>query len=278
MHSTHVRNQFYLHWRKVVFFFILLGSSVSSFGQGSTKASENLLHYHDRWVHYGFMLGIHSSKYVMRYSDTFVKKLDSVHSIVPGNSGGFKIGFLVNMKLMNKLDLRSSITVGFYENSINYRYTDLTNRIELKEATTLELPVLLKYRSERRGNIGMYLLAGINPKLDVRNKQESDLKEKLETHRFDLAIDVGVGLDMYFKLFKFSPEIRYSYGLTNILANNTNSLGVGLQTLNNQNLGLFITFEGSPTDAKRSTSRTKGSKQRMLKKRKKILKKHRQRN
>lgn len=259
MQTINVRNQLHLCWREVVVFFLsLIFLSHSSFAQNNP--SDNLIHYDNQWVHYGFLIGLHSSKFVTKYSDTFTTPaMDSVHSIVPGNLAGFKLGFVINMRIVKNLDFRILPTVGFYENDLLYRYTDLSDLRVLKDATMVELPMLLKYKSERRGNLAMYLLGGVNPSFEASGKGDEADGEVLELKNWNISVDVGVGLDMYYTFFKFSPEIRYSYGLRNMLATPGNELSVGLSNLTTQNLGLFITFEGGPDNGGKRGKKTKGA-------------------
>lgn len=259
MQTINPRYKLHLRWRKVIIAVLLLGFGFSSTAQNNPK--DNLINYENQWIHYGFLIGVHSSKYVIRYSDAFVSSaMDTVHSIVPGNLGGFKLGFITNMKLTNYLDFRGSITVGFYENDLLYRFTNGTSQRELKEATRVEFPMLLKYKSARRGNVAMYMLAGINPSFEAASKDSrEDIVERLELRNWNMAIDVGVGFDLFYPFFKFSPEIRYSYGLTNRLTNEVNDFNIGLGKLTSQNLGIFITFEGGPDAKNKVRSRTRGA-------------------
>lgn len=239
--------------------------------RAQNNPADNLINYEDQWIHYGFLMGFHSSKYVIRYSDAFVSPaLDSIHSIVPGNLGGFKLGFIANMNINTYLDFRGSITVAFYEYDLEYRRTNGTTIRELKDQTMVEFPLLMKYKSARRGNIGVYMLAGLNPSVEASGKSdEQDVVERLELSNWNVGIDVGVGMDMYFKFFKFSPEIRYSYGTRNLLRSEINDFNVGLSRLKTQNLGIFMTFEGGPTHKKNRRAKIKGAGQHIRRKQKK---------
>jgi hypothetical protein len=184
--------------------------------------------------------------------------MDTVHSIIPGNLGGFKLGFIANMKVSSQLDFRSSITVGFYENDLLYQFTDNTSQRELKDATMVEFPMLLKYKSVRNGNLAMYALGGFTPSFEAASKSNrEDVIEKLELKGWNYAFEIGAGFDIYYPFFKFSPEIRYSYGLRNML-DGENNFSVGLSQLNTQNLTVFLTFEGGPTPKQKRGGKIKG--------------------
>ncbi len=240
------RYKFHLYRNKVALLILLLGVSITSFSQINKR--ENLPYYDDQLIHYGFLIGIHTSNYQIKYSDAFVESgLDSVHSIIPGRLPGFKLGFIANFHFFQYLDVRGSVTFGFYENDLTYRYTDGTEQNVLKDATMVEVPIYLKYKSQRRGNVGVYMLGGINPAFEASARGDEDnIKETLETKGFNLAMEVGVGLDIYYPLFKFSPEVKYAYSFTNLLQPNVNEFNVGIQSLVAHNITFAITFEGGP--------------------------------
>jgi hypothetical protein len=252
MQNSDTRHQQHLCWHKIAWsvglIFILLSEGISQ-----SKVKENLVDYDDLTVHYGFLMGGHSSQYRIKYNESFtLPQYDSIHSIIPDRLGGFKLGFIVNVYLFQYLDFRVLPTVGFYENTLTYRFTDETSIRELKDATMMELPIMLKYKSVRRGNIAMYLVGGINPSWEAVGRGDNiDTREKLELKRFNMSLDIGAGFDLYYPLFKFSPEFRYSFGQRNMLTNDINAYNVNLAELVTHNFAFFITFEGGPTYLKR---------------------------
>jgi len=250
MQTVNTRYKLYLHRRKITLFVLAITCFLGS-GQAQNNPTDNLINYDNQWIHYGFMMGIHSSKYVIKHSEAFTSPaLDTLHSIVPGNLAGFKLMFVVNMKIANFLDFRVLPGAAFYEYDLTYRSTNGSVLRELKTPTMVEMPLLLKYKSVRRGNLAMYMVFGINPSLEALGRGEGlNLGENLQTKNWNIAIDVGVGLDIYYPFFKFSPEIRYSYGMRNMLDGETNEFSVGLSRVTTQNLGIFMSFEGGPDNS-----------------------------
>jgi hypothetical protein len=232
--------------------------SFPAFSQNANK--ENLTDYENEWIHYGFHMGIHNSRYRIKYADLYTSPyLDSLHSVVPQKSPGWRVGFVVDMRLTDYLDVRLLPTVGFYENTLTYRYTDGRQIDELKDATTFEMPIMLKYKSSRRGNIAMYAVGGVNPAIEVAGKGDNfDPQNNLELKNFNFSIDAGIGFDLYFPLFKFSPEFRYSWGLRNMLPDKPGALSEPFESLTFENYAFYITFEGGPSYLKyqRKTKRS----------------------
>lgn len=95
-------------------------------------------------------------------------------------------------------------------NNLGYRTEELVN-----EATLVELPLLFKYRSQRFNNTRMYFLGGASYQFRTKTQDEANLDPIVTTGR-DYTIEMGMGFEVYFRFFKFAPEIRFSHGLNNI--------------------------------------------------------------
>ena len=71
----------------------------------------------------------------------------------------------------------------------------------------------LIFASKRFNNHRPYIMAGINPMLNLSGKDNDYLKLK----KFDCFLEVGMGCDFYLPFFKLRPELKFMYGLTNNL-------------------------------------------------------------
>jgi len=213
--------------------------------QKTRWVEKNNPNYDNRKLTYGFLIGIHSSIYQIKYSDKFVTPaLDTVSAVLPSWSSGFSLGFIVNYRLTEFLDLRLTPEVAFYENKVRYQFTNDPPIDETVENTIVEFPILLKYKSERRGNIRMYMVGGVKPGIEASGKKNVDqTKPTLEIKETHLNLEAGFGFDLYYPLFKFSPEIRFSRGLLNMLGNTTNEFGQPLQRVNTNTITLYLLFQ-----------------------------------
>ena len=246
MQTAYLWNKFHLYGPKIVLVLIVLGACHEGFSQQKRWVQRNNPNYDERKLSYGFLIGLHTSAYQIKYADRFVTPaLDTVYSIEPGWSPGFSLGFIVNYRLTDLLDFRVTPKVAFYEHTLRYRYTDETPTEEkLVETTMVELPLLLKYKSERRGNIRMYMVGGVKPGLEASGKKEMEnIASNLGITSMNLSLEAGFGFDLYYPLFKFSPEIRFSRGMVNILKNTTNRYGQPLERVNTNNITLYLLFQ-----------------------------------
>lgn len=67
--------------------------------------------------------------------------------------------------------------------------------------------------SKRNGNHRPYMMAGLNPVINLTGKSDDIIKLK----RYDLFLEAGIGCDFYLPFFKLRPELKFMYGLTNSL-------------------------------------------------------------
>src|SRR5690606_29947317 len=98
-----------------------------------------------------------------------------------------------------------------------------------------------KYTSERRVNARMYSTGGINLTFEAKGKNNQEGGEKLGLKDTNVAVEFGFGVDIYNQFFKFSPEIRFSKGLTN-LAKHDNMYDLGLERVSMNTVTLFLQF------------------------------------
>lgn len=245
MQSTFFWNKLHLYWYKSLILVCLLASFQAE-AQKETWARRNNPNYDDRKLTYGFLLGVHTSTYQMNYSDAFLNspEYENLHSIDPVWKTGFSIGFIVNYRIYDLMDFRVTPYVGFYEHEINFNYTDNTPReTKLVETTMVEVPLLLKYKSERRGNVRMYMIGGLKPAVQASGQKDIETQETLVVKTANLSLEAGFGFDLYFPLFKFSPEIRFSHGLVDILENRVNYYGTPLSRVNTNTVSIYFLFQ-----------------------------------
>lgn len=208
-------------------------------------ARQNNPNYDERLISYGFMIGLHTSGYQVQYADKFVTpQFDTLQSVMAEFSPGFSLGFLVNYRINEFLDLRLMPKAGFYTHKLRYNYTDETTRFQFVETTHVEFPLLLKYKSMRRGNVRMYMIGGITPGLELSGKNDvQSSTASLDIRKYNLQLEGGLGFDFYFPLFKFSQEIRFARGLTNMLGTDPSIYKDPLQRLNTNTIAVYFIFQ-----------------------------------
>lgn len=244
MQNTNFWHKLHLHGKKIACLLLLLAAFALQEVSAQKITTINLPESDTRWLHYGFLIGLHSSNYRTTYADEFVtSEFDTVHSIMATNSPGFSLGFILNLRLAQYLDFRLTPKVGFYEHELEYRYTNRSSERLLMESTQVEFPILLKYKSQRRGNFRMYMVGGVNPWIEAKSKNsEQEVERNFNVKNANLSLEFGFGADIYFPLFKFSPEIRFSKGLINQLEPVGSRWDRGLEKVSTQTITLYLQF------------------------------------
>ncbi len=243
MQVTYIWDKFHLRRHKVILILALVFSALVTMAQEKRWVQRNNPNYDNRKLTYGFLIGLHSSIYQINYSDQFItQSFDTVHSVNSSWTSGFTLGFIVNYRLNEFLDLRLTPEVAFYEQKVRYQFTNEAFEDARVESTMVEFPVLLKYKSERRGNIRMYMIGGVKPAIEASGKKDNT-KAELEVIGSNLSLEAGFGFDLYYPLFKFSPEIRFSRGIIDILGNQTNAYGQPIQRVNTNTVTVYFLFQ-----------------------------------
>jgi hypothetical protein len=88
------------------------------------------------------------------------------------------------------------------------------------KSTYLAMPVDVKWSAQRFNNYRPYVVAGLAPMVDLTVKRQ----RALLVQRADVALEVGLGCDFYLPFFKLIPELKFCFGLTDVLVKDRNDL------------------------------------------------------
>jgi hypothetical protein len=249
MHTPYLRRQFDLRGQKIALLVLLglcwVAKSTPARAQNALNQRRFMEFYDDKTIHYGFFFAAPFTRFNVRHSEAFVNA-DSTTSIVSPTQPGFRMGFVFNVGLSRRFDFRITPTVSIYGRSVQYAFAGGSERTQLRESTWVEVPLLFKYKSERRGNTRMYVVGGLafGIEANVRRKENLGLyRERLATKTADVTVEYGVGLERFFEFFKFSPELRFSHGLVNLLDPNVSAYSQGVSRLTSHTVTLYLMFE-----------------------------------
>ena len=203
----------HLFRNKVVILTLLLG-----FGLKLSAQELNPL-YDRQTFRFGFALMGNTAKLKFSTAPNALNT-DTLQEIEALRYPGFGLGGLLNFRLAENIDGRFMINLQFARRDMNYYFKSNVTKTAEMESTYLEFPLLFKYKSKRHKNIRLYVLGGATYRFDFTSDIETDrsnTKPIVALYPNTFTYDVGVGLDMYFQFFKFSPEIKLSNGLGNQL-------------------------------------------------------------
>jgi hypothetical protein len=116
--------------------------------------------------------------------------------------------------------------------------------IKTVESTQIDFPLMVKFKSERVNNYRWYLLGGMRYSIDLASNKDLNVVDlPLKFQKNDLAYEFGVGLDLYLNYFKFSPEIKYSFGTKDMLVHDNTVFSNPIQSLRTKTIFISFLFE-----------------------------------
>lgn len=221
------------------------------------KRGLNMPLYDDEPYHFGFTFGLNQRMLTMDYKENFQEQLHpgnelqgldttqyfKIHDIYDKPKPSFTVGIVGNLRLSEYFDLRFIPSLGFGDRDVTYEYIIVNKDKQeayapISRPVFVELPLQVKFRSQRYYNISAYIIAGANYKINMQSLFKTD-KNKEETsgntnshlilRRHDIAAEIGSGFNFYISEVKLGIEIKMSYGLIN-LANFSNKNSIPVQT------------------------------------------------
>ncbi len=164
--------------------------------------------------HLGFSVGMHVQDLGFTHNGFHSEEGSEWQVEVPSFSPGFCVNVLGDLRLHNHFNLR--FTPGMYFGSKTVHMLDLTSgaleRQDVKSAYVV-LPLDLKISGLRYIQSRPYATVGVMGTFDV-SKKRSDF---LRFNTTDVYLTLGLGCDFYLPFFKLIPEIKFCFGLTDIL-------------------------------------------------------------
>ena len=167
-----------------------------------------------RW-HLGFSIGAYASDLRLTHNGYITPEGEEWRIDQPDYQPGFCVNGLFDLRLNSYFSLRISPGMYFGSRDISMKEvnSDARERQNIK-STFVVLPVDLKFNGIRYRNSRPYITAGVMPAFDVAKKRSDILQLKTS----DLYLSVGFGCDFYLPYFKLNPEIKFCFGLSDVLA------------------------------------------------------------
>ena len=226
------------------------------------QKAQNRPYVDDKLFHFGFQLGLNFSSFGVTDSELPIAnpltgETEIYHARVSSILPGFNVGFVSDLRLCKFLNLRFCPGLQFTSRTLNYK-TESGHKVEGtpgKRGSTIDvlaipinLPVYLKYSADREGNYRPYVIAGGGVSFNVSRDREKPVLLNL----MDYFCEVGFGVDLYFRWFKFCPELTYRMGFANQLYPSANRMELApmdafytdaLSRLTNHSICLTFNFE-----------------------------------
>lgn len=224
--------------KRFFYIFILLTIGLNSLAQ--RQAVKNLSTFDDKKLHFGFTLGLNTTDFGIshynvigdnpKFDPTKLEVVDGVtidgsqriRADIASLTPGFTVGIVSNLRLGEYFDLRFLPGMSFSERKLVYNILihDINNTgnpafFSIK-STFLDFPLLLKYKAKRMNNQRPYMIGGLAYRIDISKTGKDDL---VRLKPFSSYLEAGMGWDTYLQFFRLSTELKFSFGLNNVLDN-----------------------------------------------------------
>jgi hypothetical protein len=231
---------------KKLLIYILLFTGLLSHAQFGTNVFGkrpiiNLENFDKQRVHWGYFLGFNSYDF----------KFDYIHN--PGvdiqvkGTTGFNVGLVGNLRIFEYLDLRFEPGLYYTQRDLTFpTITDEVDRLREVKSTYLHFPLLLKFSAKRTGNIKPYLLGGVSRSLNLSSNEQAkddNFSGRFRMNKWTNYYELGVGIDIYFEFFKFSPSIRGVFSFDDeLIRDNTPDSPYTGNVASMKTRGVFVNF------------------------------------
>ena len=214
-------------FRAVIMLALLLLAPMWGAGRlcAQERKTQNRPFLDDRVWHYGFLVGMNIQDLSIANNGLPYINSNGIaeywYADVPEYTPGFSVGILGELKANDWLSVRLIPTMHFGDKKVVFKEQRSGKVVEqYVKSTYLSFPLDLKISADRFNNYRPYVVAGLAPVFDLTVKKGKELLVK----KTDVMLEVGMGVDLYYPFFKMIPELKFCFGLNNILERNRKDL------------------------------------------------------
>lgn len=172
-----------------------------------------------RTLHFGILVGAHLQDIELQNMGPQADGTEIVCDADTWNPG-FSVGVLAELRLTQNLALRLAPAMHFGSKHLVFRNLSMPDangrpheETQDMKNTYISLPLDIKFAAPRFNNHRPYIMAGINPMINLTGKD----KDYVVLKRYDTMLEVGMGCDFYLRFFKLIPELKFCYSLRSSL-------------------------------------------------------------
>lgn len=173
-----------------------------------------------KWFHLGFHVGLHAQDLLLTNSGVTTNG-ETWFAEIPSYSPGFSVGVIGDLYLNPYFNLRLTPTIHFGDKKFIFREQSTGEEFTTNTRSTyLSFPLDIKYTALRLNNYRPYLIGGIYGSFDLGRKKDNPILLK----GTDFGLEFGIGCDIYLPFFKLCPELKFCFGLLDLLEKDRASL------------------------------------------------------
>lgn len=200
---------------RLLFLACLLLASLQSPLAAQERKLQNKPFIDERRFHYGFFVGLADQGLKLR-NNGFIQPGTGRQWMAENDSQnfGFSVGILGDLRLGRYVSLRALPQLQFGSKHLSFRDLSTGERqSQDMKSTYIGLPIDLKVAAPRFNNYRPYVMLGLAPFYDLTTSKHSLLRTKA----LNTCLEVGLGCEIYLPFFKLVPELKFDFGLGNVL-------------------------------------------------------------
>lgn len=164
--------------------------------------------------HWGFSVGTHVQDLSFTHSGLVTEDGRQWQMEIPNFSPGFNATMLGDLRLHRYFNVRFSPGMYFGSKTVQmFDFNSGEKQVQDIKSALVVIPFDLKISGDRMHNTRPYVTLGAMGVLDISKKRS----DPILTKGFDTMLTVGLGCDFYLPFFKLCPELKFCFGLTDIL-------------------------------------------------------------
>ena len=213
----------------------------------ANRENQNFFDFQGKAYYFGLTFGYNNSNFQLLQSKKFI--LNDSFNVTEGLGGpGLNVSIIGNMKLGEYFDFRFLPGFSFVGRRILYIDAfDELEKVEQIESVLIQIPLHVRFKSDPFHDKRLFVLAGAKYTYDVasRDVRPEQAKRIIRISPHDFSLEIGAGCQFFLPFFIFSPEIKFSQGIGNILIyNNTLSKTIVLEKILSRTFTISLHFEG----------------------------------
>ncbi|MBO5699257.1 MAG: PorT family protein [Bacteroidaceae bacterium] len=192
----------------VIFAFALVGVA-------QERKVQNKPFIDERLFHYGFFFGFNDQGLSLENNGYIDSSTGAQWSVENDKMNiGFSVGVLGDWRINRYVSLRLLPSLHFGSKHLMFldHHTGDKETQDMKSAY-ISLPANIKLAGPRFNNYRPYVVGGLSVNYDLTAKKHTLLRTK----PMNLCIEAGLGCDFYLPFFKMIPELKFCFGLGDVL-------------------------------------------------------------
>ena len=223
----------------------------------SQEKVTNIPKFDDKSWHWGYYLG--ANYYSFNVLPTRLGMITTDNNTQKDRMGiqvqstpGLTVGLISDFRLNEYFNLRFEPGLNYatrkliYDNEIISNSGDSNGLERSISSTYIDLTLLVKFGGKRSKNIKPYVIGGAKLSIDLNSKEdnsEDNTNGVFKMKTITASYDLGAGIDWYLPYFKFSTELRGSFGVMNEMVEDQTIYTTSIEKLRTRAIFFVLKFE-----------------------------------